>query len=288
VCLGSNLVLSLCITPRAVTKAGTSSSHSALIKAAYDLLTILCLSPKSNSMVDALSQDGAGSENSDLANSTGMQGAAAAAQPVDKDTFHAILKVIIGNLLMNFSGLVPATIPKPMLAIHKSTLQWIISTSAAASAPTGKHPFGASLLVLLQHLCVRVPDKAAYRTTLAVSILTLVNAFPKDLCVAFARFLYRMSRNAKVSFRVFAVEMSMAMLSGSKQYLAEDSSAAAADVDDEVKVSAPASPGAVSMTIPSAGALDATIMTEQARNLLQTLMSRCSDKAVGGVVLASL
>ncbi|NWW79312.1 CNDD3 protein, partial [Climacteris rufus] len=67
------------------------------------------------------------------------------------------------------------------------------------------------LRILLQHLCIKVPDKADYRTYAAQALVTLLAKLP---CTEFAEFiawLYKYSLN-KVSYRVFALDVALALL----------------------------------------------------------------------------
>ncbi|NWR85142.1 CNDD3 protein, partial [Furnarius figulus] len=68
------------------------------------------------------------------------------------------------------------------------------------------------LRILLQHICVKVPDKADYRTYAAQALVTLLNKLP---CVEFAEFiswLYKYSLNKQTSYRVFALDVALALL----------------------------------------------------------------------------
>ncbi|KAJ7417008.1 Condensin-2 complex subunit D3 [Willisornis vidua] len=68
------------------------------------------------------------------------------------------------------------------------------------------------LRILLQHICIKVPDKADYRTYAAQALVTLLNKLP---CVEFAEFiswLYKYSLNKISSYRVFALDVALALL----------------------------------------------------------------------------
>ncbi|XP_005058897.1 PREDICTED: condensin-2 complex subunit D3, partial [Ficedula albicollis] len=68
------------------------------------------------------------------------------------------------------------------------------------------------LRVLLQHICAKVPDKAEYRSSAAQALVTLLDKFP---CAEFADFiawLYKFSLNLQVSYRVFALDVALALL----------------------------------------------------------------------------
>ncbi|XP_075579292.1 condensin-2 complex subunit D3 [Pelecanus crispus] len=68
------------------------------------------------------------------------------------------------------------------------------------------------LRILLQHICTKVPDKADYRTYAAEALVNLLNKLP---CIEFADFiawLYKYSHHAKVAYRVFALDVALALL----------------------------------------------------------------------------
>ncbi|KAM7030154.1 condensin-2 complex subunit D3 [Acridotheres tristis] len=68
------------------------------------------------------------------------------------------------------------------------------------------------LRILLQHICAKVPDKAEYRSSAAQALVTLLDKFP---CAEFADFiawLYKFSLSLQVSYRVFALDVALALL----------------------------------------------------------------------------
>ncbi|NXC74777.1 CNDD3 protein, partial [Anhinga anhinga] len=68
------------------------------------------------------------------------------------------------------------------------------------------------LRILLQHLCTKVPDKAEYRTYAAQALVNLLNKLPCIECADFIAWLYKYSCNTKVSYRVFALDVVLALL----------------------------------------------------------------------------
>ncbi|KAM6238226.1 condensin-2 complex subunit D3 [Porphyrio hochstetteri] len=68
------------------------------------------------------------------------------------------------------------------------------------------------LRILLQHICTKVPDKADYRTYAAQALVTLLNKLPCTEFADFIAWLYKFSRNAKVAYRVFALDVALALL----------------------------------------------------------------------------
>ncbi|NXS09081.1 CNDD3 protein, partial [Neodrepanis coruscans] len=67
------------------------------------------------------------------------------------------------------------------------------------------------LRILLQHICIKVPDKADYRTHAAQALVTLLNKLPRVEFAEFISWLYKYSLN-KISYRVFALDVALALL----------------------------------------------------------------------------
>ncbi|KFZ61124.1 Condensin-2 complex subunit D3, partial [Podiceps cristatus] len=68
------------------------------------------------------------------------------------------------------------------------------------------------LRTLLQHICTKVPDKADHRTYAAQALVNFLNKLP---CIEFADFiawLYKYSRTTKIAYRVFALDVALALL----------------------------------------------------------------------------
>ncbi|NXA03856.1 CNDD3 protein, partial [Sapayoa aenigma] len=97
-------------------------------------------------------------------------------------------------------------------------------TSAVTSARNQAIKFISSLLdelkevvlpvlqLLLQHICVKVPDKADYRTYAAQALVTLLNNLPSVEFAEFMSWLYKYSLNKLTSYRVFALDVALALL----------------------------------------------------------------------------
>ncbi|KAM7137906.1 condensin-2 complex subunit D3 isoform 1-T1 [Macrochelys suwanniensis] len=68
------------------------------------------------------------------------------------------------------------------------------------------------LRILLQHICAKVPDKADYRTYAAQALMQLLNKLPCAEYADFIAWLYRYSHNTKIPYRVFALDVALALL----------------------------------------------------------------------------
>ncbi|XP_048471537.1 condensin-2 complex subunit D3 isoform X2 [Rhincodon typus] len=68
------------------------------------------------------------------------------------------------------------------------------------------------LRVLLQHICIKVPDKAEYRTHGAQAVVKLLTKLPSVEFVAFLHWLNKYSQNSKVAYRNFALDVVMALM----------------------------------------------------------------------------
>ncbi|NXN20902.1 CNDD3 protein, partial [Nycticryphes semicollaris] len=68
------------------------------------------------------------------------------------------------------------------------------------------------LRILLQHICTKVPDKADYRTYAAQALVDLLNKLPNTEFADFIAWLFKYSRNTKTAYRVFALDVALALL----------------------------------------------------------------------------
>ncbi|KAK2517847.1 Ncapd3 [Columba livia] len=68
------------------------------------------------------------------------------------------------------------------------------------------------LRILLQHICAKVPDKADYRTYAAQAVVNLLNKLPCKEFADFIAWLYKYSLNTKTAYRVFALDVALALL----------------------------------------------------------------------------
>uniref|UniRef100_A0A663LWF2 Condensin-2 complex subunit D3 n=1 Tax=Athene cunicularia TaxID=194338 RepID=A0A663LWF2_ATHCN len=68
------------------------------------------------------------------------------------------------------------------------------------------------LRILLQHICAKVPDKADYRTYAAQALVNLLDKIPCTEFADFIAWLYKYSHNSKIAYRVFALDVALALL----------------------------------------------------------------------------
>ncbi|KAM4703395.1 condensin-2 complex subunit D3 [Rhinophrynus dorsalis] len=68
------------------------------------------------------------------------------------------------------------------------------------------------LYILLQHICVKFPDKSDYRVSAAQALVKLIEKLPNAEYATFIDWLFKYSRNAKISYRVFALDVAVALL----------------------------------------------------------------------------
>ncbi|NXN15069.1 CNDD3 protein, partial [Indicator maculatus] len=68
------------------------------------------------------------------------------------------------------------------------------------------------LRIFLQYICTKVPDKADYRTYAAQALVTLLNQLPSAEFADFISWLYKYSRHTKIAYRVFALDVVLALL----------------------------------------------------------------------------
>ncbi|KAM8926969.1 condensin-2 complex subunit D3 [Pelodytes ibericus] len=68
------------------------------------------------------------------------------------------------------------------------------------------------LHILLQHICVKFTDKAEYRLSAAQATVKLLEMLPDKEYASFIGWLYKYSKNAKIGYRGFALEVAVALL----------------------------------------------------------------------------
>ncbi|XP_053943120.1 condensin-2 complex subunit D3 isoform X2 [Cuculus canorus] len=68
------------------------------------------------------------------------------------------------------------------------------------------------LRILLQHICTKVPDKADYRTYAAQALVNLLTKLPCTEFADFIAWLYKYSCNTRIAYRVFALDVAVALL----------------------------------------------------------------------------
>uniref|UniRef100_A0A8C5PFA2 Condensin-2 complex subunit D3 n=1 Tax=Leptobrachium leishanense TaxID=445787 RepID=A0A8C5PFA2_9ANUR len=68
------------------------------------------------------------------------------------------------------------------------------------------------LRILLQHLCVKFPDKSDYRSSAVQVLVKLLEKFPNAEYASFIDWLYKYSRKPKVSHRAFALDAAVSLL----------------------------------------------------------------------------
>ncbi|NXA51067.1 CNDD3 protein, partial [Nothocercus julius] len=121
--------------------------------------------------------------------------------------FQRILNVILMLEGGEGSRRAVLTITSPVMSARNQAIKFISSVVEEL-----KEVAFPVLRILLQHICTKVPDKAEYRTYAAHALVNLLNKLP---CIEFADFiawLYKYSHNAKTSYRVFALDVALALL----------------------------------------------------------------------------
>ncbi|XP_061237648.1 condensin-2 complex subunit D3 isoform X7 [Bos javanicus] len=101
----------------------------------------------------------------------------------------------------------PLAITPPVVSSRKLAVQFV-----SLLVDELKESMYPVLRTLLQHICVKVVDKSEYRTYAAQSLVQLLNKLPCAEYASFMAWLYGLTRNAKVSHRVFTLDVALALL----------------------------------------------------------------------------
>nr|XP_028564487.1 condensin-2 complex subunit D3 [Podarcis muralis] len=121
--------------------------------------------------------------------------------------FHRLLAVILMQPERGASSGSSATIPSQAVGTRNLAIGFI--SSLIEELKEVAYPV---LRILLQHICVKVPDKSEYRTYAALAVTQLLYKFPCAEHADFIAWLYKFSLNDKASYRVFALDVALALL----------------------------------------------------------------------------
>ncbi|XP_057605649.1 condensin-2 complex subunit D3 isoform X3 [Hippopotamus amphibius kiboko] len=121
--------------------------------------------------------------------------------------FHRMLYVILMLEVGEGSHHAPLAITSPTISGKNLAVQFISSLVDEL-----KESMFPVLRILLQHICVKVVDKSEYRTCAAQSLVQLLSKLPCAEYASFVAWLYGYSRNAKISYRVFTLDVALALL----------------------------------------------------------------------------
>ncbi|XP_015284682.1 PREDICTED: condensin-2 complex subunit D3, partial [Gekko japonicus] len=121
--------------------------------------------------------------------------------------FHRLLPIVVMLSGRGGSGAAPAAVPPQAISASNQAVKFISSLTkdlAEVAFPV--------LRILLQHICIKVPDKSEYRTHAALVLSQLLYQLPCAQHADFIAWLYRYSCNSKISYRVFALDVALALL----------------------------------------------------------------------------
>lgn len=127
-----------------------------------------------------------------------------------------ILRCLMPNVLMLTglnSSVVPQTISRPSVLIRDLTVTFVCELMHQ-----NIDGVLSIIRIFLQNLCARVPDKVDYRTKVSQAILTIMKDFPTPEYASFVKWIVRYSKNAKVLFRVFALDLISGLLDEQNEF----------------------------------------------------------------------
>uniref|UniRef100_UPI00358EBBE4 condensin-2 complex subunit D3 isoform X2 n=1 Tax=Myxine glutinosa TaxID=7769 RepID=UPI00358EBBE4 len=139
----------------------------------------------------------------------------------EEEVLRMIFQHLLSRILMvgdkKGGGTTQATIPQHQRISRDHALRFVrllVKELEQKAMPT--------LRTLLQHICVKVPDKAEYRMYAAQAVCQLLSCMDCSSYVVFLKWLHVFSRNAKCGYRVFSVDV-VSVLLGDVEHEADDS-----------------------------------------------------------------
>ncbi|PIK45081.1 putative condensin-2 complex subunit D3-like [Apostichopus japonicus] len=116
-----------------------------------------------------------------------------------------VFKYLMPSLLMLMGeneGVAANNIPQQIQRIKQTAVEFVCHMISHM----GEKSFG-SVRVLLQHMCVTVPEKAEYRTLVGREVVKILQGLPEVAQESFMQWLCKYSQNVKIGYRVFALEV---------------------------------------------------------------------------------
>ncbi|XP_047737385.1 condensin-2 complex subunit D3 [Hyalella azteca] len=150
-----------------------------------------------------------------------------------------------------------------------------------------KEPSYEGVYILVQHLCLRVPDKADFRQKTSQSVVEILQNLPIKLYTKLMQWFFKFSHNEKAGHRLFTLEIISRMLAAEERHADDGQEAAASATPDITSAGAsPATPARESNEstfniLPP----DHSVNVPANRNilshkfLLSIIFSRCRDSA---------
>ncbi|XP_031558321.1 condensin-2 complex subunit D3-like isoform X2 [Actinia tenebrosa] len=111
-----------------------------------------------------------------------------------------VLKNLVPNILMTHTG-PKASVVKDLQLIKDNAVEF-----ACYIAEKNCTPSQDAVRVLIQHLCTKCPDKADYRVLVAKAAVDVLKSLPDKSYSSLMEWITKYSKNAKMSYRVFALD----------------------------------------------------------------------------------
>jgi len=137
-----------------------------------------------------------------------------------ESTITVLLKNLLPNISLSFVRVSGTTVPKECIVIRDRTLSFL--DDLLGQAEHTAELVATSLQVMLQHLCMKVPERAEYRHSAQEVISHILSKLKSDSRLRFIRFIEKYSKNKKVAFRLFAVEISIHLILDSLTKITSD------------------------------------------------------------------
>ena len=228
---------------------------------------------------------GAGKWKKDTASPVALAYQGLAALCAEPTAATAVAQQLVYSVAMRFEDLVSGTVPARINKVREHAQVFVEHMLTIPDClPAVK--------LLVQHVCTKIPDRAPYRTAVASTVAELTAILPDQARDELMVWITKYSRNQRIGYRVFALELAPHFLNGpaSIAAAAAQAQAQAAAAAAPATPAAPASEsqmdedGLVSAETPKSAAATpagagASNVCNPVELFLQMVISRASDKA---------
>ncbi|KAM7435860.1 Condensin-2 complex subunit D3 [Porites harrisoni] len=116
----------------------------------------------------------------------------------------SVLKHLISNVLMVFGGSIASNgvIARDIQTLKDQAVHFICYMTHKEN-----DQMLSAVQVLVQHLCTKCPERAEYRNIVAKAVVDIMKTLPVNVYASLTEWINKYSKNAKISYRIFALDV---------------------------------------------------------------------------------
>jgi len=122
-------------------------------------------------------------------------------------TLAKVFKGLLPVLLLMRRGTQPQTVPKSYIPSAQLATAFVTKLTQGPINKQHGEVFEEKIFILLQHICIRVPERVEHRAHAAVLLVSLSGHLTDTQLEKFASWLKKFTKNSRASYRLFGSEI---------------------------------------------------------------------------------